>query len=131
MISLPPHYLVKVQFNFIKIGTWENESFLLYLDGYEIYRRTFLHSDGTKVCGVNNNWKEEIVLVSVMREHNAATLLIVMQTTLNQHANDESWGITDFVVSIEECPLGCVTCTSSNPESCQLWRELDFSWNNV
>jgi hypothetical protein len=35
-------------------------------------------------------------VVDVIKKHNAATLLVVLTSTLNEAANTESWGISDF-----------------------------------
>lgn len=130
VIQLPPHYLVRVQFNFYKIDSWDNEAFYIYLDGLASYRAVYQYTSGQQLCGNQNaNWNELILPIDITMEHNAATLVVVMQTTLNEAANNESWGISDFKLLIEQCPKGCVTCSNQYPSSCLLWNTLDNSWD--
>ena len=46
-ITLPPHYLVRVNFNMFKINSWGDEDFVVYLDGDLVYRSTFNTGTGS------------------------------------------------------------------------------------
>jgi len=52
------------------------------------------------LCGAGpTNWKENFFSVDLILEHSDPAVDIVITTTLNQGAGDESWGISDFKLS--------------------------------
>jgi hypothetical protein len=60
MLTLPPHYLVRVKFTLYKIDSWDDELFIVYIDGRETYLRRFSVGSGSQLCGTNNNgWNED------------------------------------------------------------------------
>lgn len=42
LTELPPHYAVRVAFNFFRINIWESgEDFVVFIDGVQAYRGVF------------------------------------------------------------------------------------------
>jgi hypothetical protein len=71
MIQLPAHYLVRLQVRLYKIDSWDNKSFLIYLDGVEMYRRALSSEQGLQVCGQQiDGWNEDTIDIDVSVEHN-------------------------------------------------------------
>ena len=56
------------------------------------------------------NWNDVVDVIDVTFDHNQPTLIIIMSSTLNEKADNESWGIRDFELSIVKCPAGCSVC---------------------
>jgi hypothetical protein len=108
-LELPPHYSVRVKFTMYKIDSWDNEQFLVYGDGLEVFAKQFAITENSNICGVDS-WKDAMDYIDVTFPHNSPNLQILITTTLNQDASDESWGIRDFFVFIEKCPAGCTLC---------------------
>jgi hypothetical protein len=67
-------------------------------------------------------------VVDVTKKHNAPTLLVVLTSTLNEAADNESWGISDFQVYIEACPSGCLVCSGDDPALCSKWSAIESDW---
>lgn len=38
-LELPPHWMVRVKFTLYKIDSWDNEHFLVYVDGKEMFAK--------------------------------------------------------------------------------------------
>jgi len=55
-------------------------------------------------CGVGGNWREDIVDVDVTVDHTAGSLAVVISSTLNQPANDESWGVRNILIYTLDLP---------------------------
>lgn len=53
----------------------------------------------------------------------------MVQTSLNEAANNESWGINDFRVLVVPCPAGCVVCNGPWPQQCSVWADLPAVYN--
>jgi hypothetical protein len=51
-----------------------------------------------------------------------------MTSTLEENADNESWGIRDFMISFSPCPEGCSVCTEATLTSCTLWTIQSSSW---
>jgi hypothetical protein len=48
-------------------------------------------------------------------------VVIAMTSTLDENADNESWGIRDFELDITACPDACKTCTKDTVTSCPNW----------
>lgn len=44
--------------------------------------------------------------------------MVKVYTTLNQGANDESWGVRQLNIFLALCPENCSTCTAASPTAC-------------
>jgi len=76
------------------IDSWDNERFYVKTKGRVITSRQFVHNRGVKICGVGN-WKEEFVVLDVTFGHTDRRLDLWFESSLNEHANNESWGFSD------------------------------------
>lgn len=56
--------------------------------------------------------------VSVSFPHNSANVVIMMTSNLDEEGWNESWAISDLILTSEGCPDGCDTCTSSDKSLC-------------
>lgn len=78
-----------------------------------------MHSESTNICGAGvDAWKDTIEQIDATFPHNNPNMQILMTTTLNQAAADESWGIRDFYVFVEKCPAGCTICNQKTLDIC-------------
>lgn len=53
-----------------------------------------------------------------------------MTSTLNEHANNESWGVKNFRIEIKECPKGCIICGKNSLDTCSKWKIVAQSFLN-
>lgn len=91
---------VRFEFEFIRIDSWDGEEAWLRLNGKEVWRRQgrWNEEGSSQVCGNgagDNLWDVDLGQILIRKD----TLHIRMGTTLNQHANDESWGIRNLRVT--------------------------------
>lgn len=122
-INLQPHYEVTLSFNLFKVDSWDNEVFLVYADGTQVYSEYFSLTDGSQMCGTDNNiFLEHKQFVSITIPHNSPSITLIMTSSLNQDAADESWGIRDFSITMKSCPDGCVVCNNNNQNECAIWK---------
>lgn len=61
-------------------------------------------------------------------DHYMPTLIITMTTSLNENADNESWGIRDFQLLITPCPSGCKICSADIQKGCQAWEFGASDW---
>lgn len=97
---LPTHNKFVLRFQFWKIDSWDNEQMMVYVDNILVHKQAF-RNQGFKVsvCGAaNKGWNEEVEDVQISLDHTAPNAVVKITTTLNQAANDESWGIRDFEI---------------------------------
>ncbi|MCA9601124.1 MAG: hypothetical protein KC417_03815, partial [Myxococcales bacterium] len=95
-----PHTEVSASLTYYVIDSWDGETASVTLGGSSIFSQTFNHlSASVNTCG--GGWPEfGAQAVSGTIAHNAATVDLVAGSTLNQAASDESWGISDIVISV-------------------------------
>jgi len=91
---------VKFEFEFIRIDTWDGEEAWLRLNGKEVWRKQGRTNDegSEQVCGRGEKdalWDVDLGQIIVRGD----TLHLRFGTTLNQAANDESWGIRNLKVT--------------------------------
>ncbi|CAK82763.1 unnamed protein product (macronuclear) [Paramecium tetraurelia] len=105
--ELNPHYQVTISFNFWRIDQWNNYQFYLYADHQIIYNNVFQDTAiSTNLCG-SSSYQDEIIPISRKFEHSSTTIFILMMSQKGV------WGISDFILSIENCPTGCNSCDST------------------
>ena len=93
-----PHSSAHISLNFIKIDSWDDEHATMYVDGNVWWDGTFSVDMGSSnVCG--GSWNDLLYPVSVELAHSAAQLTLRVTSTLNQAPDDESWGLSDVVVT--------------------------------
>jgi hypothetical protein len=55
------------------------------------------------MCGVTK-WSDANTTISYTQQHALPTMTVIMTSTINQAASDESWGFKDFEVFLTSCP---------------------------
>lgn len=43
-IPLPPHYKMRIRVQFWKIDSWDGESFIIYVDGVNVYQKAYSYA---------------------------------------------------------------------------------------
>ena len=97
--NLPLHNAMRLRLQFWKIDSWDNEFAKIIVDGIEVWSRQFIYYQGFpgSICGQNyNEWNENIVDIDVTFNHIDSAAKVTITTTLDQAADDESWGVRDF-----------------------------------
>ena len=102
----PPHSLVRVEFDFHKIDTWDSEVAQIYLDGeLSMTSRTFAGATGLGRCGsfaTNHHDHREALAAQI--SSTAASVLVRVTSTLNEGPNNEAWGIQNVRVLVTVAP---------------------------
>jgi len=107
-----PHTQAALDLDFVKIDSWDGEWATVKFLGAEVLKTTFCFCtggcqdalppglcDGAAVCG--GDWPQErIEHVSVTVPHTENTAEVSGETTLDQGANDESWGFDNIVLKV-------------------------------
>lgn len=97
------HTELRVAFEAFILDSWDNESLRLYIDGALEWQRSCHHSNPdtcgseTNVCR-NAGFNDGRVLDDAAMPHSASAATIEFDSTLDQDANDEAWGIGDLSV---------------------------------
>ncbi|CAD8105868.1 unnamed protein product [Paramecium primaurelia] len=102
--NLPKHSRLRIQFQFWKIDSWDDEKFQVFVDGKVVFERSFGFSTPgqAKICGApQSTWMTYFFNVDVIIEHTNPTANIVLSSTLDQGADDESWGFREFQLLYE------------------------------
>jgi hypothetical protein len=98
------HNRLYLQLQFWQIDSWDNERASVLVDGVEVWGQNFQHGGSTAVglCGSNNaGWAEQVVDISVAFDHINPQPVVTVTSTLNQAADDESWGVRNFLLFTE------------------------------
>ncbi|CAD8059213.1 unnamed protein product [Paramecium primaurelia] len=129
LFKLPPHYQLKITFQFWKIDSWDNESVYLIAEDYK-WSQDYIYYQGTQLCGsYSRYWNEMSQLITFVINHNSESLVFIMTTNLDQYPDDESWGIRDFSIQILRCPQGCLYCQDNDYNNCYYWIGLSSLWH--
>ena len=96
-----------------KIDSWDNEWMYVKVDGVDVYKQEWnLQTGGVNLCGLGA-YPDGKFDVDQIFNHEGAEAHIFLTSTLNQDANDESWGIRDFKLWYEPkeaCPIFYSEC---------------------
>jgi hypothetical protein len=118
-VNLSSHSLITIEFDFIKIDSWDGESGQLWLDGKLVWSKAYTVSMGTQACGSAGGWNELKDRITLTVPHTAATAKIEFTTTLDQTPDDESWGVDNVLVTVSAdypatCPKGAADCNDTD-----------------
>eukprot|EP00492_Amphilonche_elongata_P001588 TRINITY_DN19_c0_g1_i5.p1 TRINITY_DN19_c0_g1~~TRINITY_DN19_c0_g1_i5.p1 ORF type:complete len:931 (+),score=175.89 TRINITY_DN19_c0_g1_i5:289-2793(+) len=116
---------VRVQLDFIKIDTWNDETAYVTIDGEEVWRRTFAFNDGLgNECG-DPSFSEDSVSIDVERIIDDMTFTLSAVAELSSDPDNESFGISNVRIT-PNCPglaldnIGNNRCSADSPcEQCQ------------
>ena len=96
------HRYVNVELTFVKIDTWDGEEGQVYVDNNLVWSQDFEVSSGEQHCGGGHDWHEDAVAVGPLRvSHSTNAVTLKVTTTLDQTADDESFGIRDVLIEVE------------------------------
>ncbi|CAD8151514.1 unnamed protein product [Paramecium pentaurelia] len=112
--ELNPHNAISLLFQFWRIDDWNNYQFYVYADYQIIHQATYSHSLSQNNLCEDNAVKDETFLISKTLEHSSPTVTIMFV------AQRGVWGISNFELSIEQCPTGCNFCYNAKCYDYQL-----------
>ncbi|CAD8187217.1 unnamed protein product [Paramecium octaurelia] len=118
--SLPPHYQIIISVKIWKIDSWNDEWIYMLLDE-KIIKQQYPIGEGSRICGIPD--EDEVFSYEVQMIHTNKFIFIIITSTLDQAANNESWGISDFKIEIMQCPKGCNYCFD-DLNQCDYWINL-------
>jgi len=95
MFYLKKHTRVTLSMMAISIDSWDNEYFMVYANGKNIIKEQFQHG-GEQICGIGNKDRSKTIKTSFAHTDN--TLILKVTSTLNEAANNESFGFNDVVI---------------------------------
>lgn len=91
------HKNVIMAFTLALIDSWDGESFVVKVDGNEVYTKTHYSIDESyNTC--QNGWNDGYYEVRFGFSHVGTLMHVVFSSTLDQRANDEAWGICNLVI---------------------------------
>ncbi|CAD8123591.1 unnamed protein product [Paramecium sonneborni] len=103
--ELNPHYSLRLRFYFWRIDHWNGHRFRVYVDNIEKHNQQYYYSSSSNnICGYS--YSDESILLDLSTDHSSPTTQILI-------AGGFYWGISNFELFIEECPLGCDSCDSN------------------
>lgn len=120
-LNLPPFFLVRIWFKLYKIDTWDDEVLRVYENS--ILRHTSSQYDPkssrytSNQCGGNDNEKSETIALEFDLT-TTTNLIVKIDSNLNSLPNEESWGFSDFAISVLRCHSTCKTCSGETSTDC-------------
>ena len=61
-------------------------------------------------------------IIDITFDHSNVDATIVIASTLDQVANDESWGVKNFRIGLSLCPKECDICSANTLTTCKNWK---------
>ncbi|CAD8120114.1 unnamed protein product [Paramecium sonneborni] len=118
---MKPHFKVRIQVQWVKIDSWDNEQGQMLVDGTVVWKNNYTNSDeyGIKVCGnLNENYKTVYQNIDITVDHTGKYMLLQFKSTLDQAADDESFGLTDLYIYYLPCADQCDECSGPQIQDC-------------
>jgi hypothetical protein len=120
--NLPPFFKVRVWFRFYKIDTWDSEVLRVH-ENSDLKHTTSSYDNKASIytdnqCGGNDNEKSDSIALE-FDLNTITSVSIKIDSNLNSLATIESWGFSDFAMSVLRCNPTCLTCTSETSTACQ------------
>ena len=89
-----------ISFIFVKGDSWDGEYGRLYINGNLVWQKQYTMTMGVQRCGSGNtNWNELFDPISVVYSHSGGSLTLKFNSTLDQGANDEWWGVDRIIIA--------------------------------
>lgn len=84
-----------------------------------MWERKLHYNEGyfTKICGFTG-YKDLFIAVDAEGGHSDDELDIKISATINEDANNESWGIRDFFIYYTACAKSCNECSGPKLTDC-------------
>lgn len=119
--NLPPHYSARIKLNFLKIDSWDEETFYISVDNNFVLTDQNL---GTAVtpstpdqCGMAEYAEVEKTL-SVSFSHSSSKMNFIFMSDLNEDSNNESWGFSKVELVVYKCFGSCTACDGPAEHNC-------------
>ncbi|KAL4441097.1 hypothetical protein ABPG74_002047 [Tetrahymena malaccensis] len=144
--GLAPHWSIRVGYTLWKIDQWNNQNFIVKVDGSVVQQIPYGSNVGTSdFCGFNNQLDLSQNQVANFT-HSSTTLTINFSTSLTDNVGTQSFGLSnlyvlvDYVINLDyynilnqqykqiQCTSNCITCGASGCLACQASYYL---YNNV
>jgi hypothetical protein len=88
-----------ISFIFIKGDGWDGEYGRLFLNNDKVWEKKYYSWEGSQICGRRDPNKNELFdFINVIFNHNGGTLTIKFDSTLNQDADREWWGVDRIMI---------------------------------
>jgi len=88
-----------ISFIFIKGDGWDREYGRLFLNNDKVWEKKYYSWEGSQICGRTDHNKNELFdFINVIFNHNGGTLTIKFDSTLNQDADREWWGVDRIMI---------------------------------
>ncbi|CAD8114389.1 unnamed protein product [Paramecium sonneborni] len=115
-----------------RIDSWDNEYGYIFVDYQMGWSKRYQYYDGTQMCGGGGDWREAYINLNLKIKHSGSTAVIVVTSNIDEGPENESWGIRDFILSVEMCPEGCLICQLNDSIiDCYVWKFLKSSWTQM
>lgn len=111
--GLSTHNTITLSFKAYYIDTWDNETYVAYADGTRVYYDVFKPESSSYFCGRVATIKD-VTLTDIV--HSSSSLTLEFTTGLDSDAYDESFGVSNLVITV--CDSACQGCTSGSPSVC-------------
>ena len=103
LTDLTDHSGMIIQFDFMRIDSWDSEDAFLTVDGVEVWRQKYA-SGSVQICG--GSWNDEYYeKITVKFSHSRTRADFVFSTTLSSAPNDESWGLQNIQITLTFDPV--------------------------
>ncbi|EAR95046.2 TNFR/NGFR cysteine-rich region family protein (macronuclear) [Tetrahymena thermophila SB210] len=126
--GLAPHWSIRIGYTLWKIDQWNNQNFILSVDGSVVQQIPYGSNVGTSdLCGFNNQldlFQNQIANFT----HSSTTLTINFSNSLSGNVGTQSFGLSNLYVLVDYCTSNCITCGASGCLACQ---SSYFLYNNV
>ncbi|MEM2974451.1 MAG: DUF2341 domain-containing protein, partial [Candidatus Micrarchaeia archaeon] len=86
-----------LEFTYVSIDSWDYESGRAFVNGVQVWSKSYIHTEGSDVCG--SGWYDRSDRVSIQFTHQGGPMTIRFDSTLDQSPEDESWGVGDIHIS--------------------------------
>eukprot|EP00760_Papus_ankaliazontas_P016101 PhM_4_TR16759/c0_g1_i2/m.26587 len=98
--TLPAHQRVRITLRVVAVDSWDtNEALQVHVDGHLVASKTESSScSSDKECGRSDH-NDCLINLDFAVAHSSTTLALSITSTLNQAANDESWGLLDYKIA--------------------------------
>ncbi|CAD8106299.1 unnamed protein product [Paramecium sonneborni] len=100
---IPLHQKLRVQMTLYKIDSWDGEILIVEVDDQIIWQEQDYQPNDVSLCG--SDFFDKIIYVDVVIQHNQSDTLLRIRSTLDEDAENESWGFRDFSLMFEVSEL--------------------------
>ncbi|KAL4476414.1 hypothetical protein ABPG74_010147, partial [Tetrahymena malaccensis] len=116
--GLAPHWSIRIGFTVWQIDQWQNENFIVSVDGQNKKTIQFSENSGSNnICGYGS-YKDLNSQQVVNITHSSSTFNLKFYTDLAQDVMTESFGLSNLYVLVDFCSSNCLSCNASGSTFC-------------